>query len=172
MTPNCLLLDIQSETISMDGNTNHQWGGGKGPRRNSRLLKKHPFHSRSKAHRTTFKLYKNSKSQTLQTLVSHELVLIFHLHLSIFFLLLFARKTNIVSLFFIVSQTYFNKKPFLLFVCNEFSLFFELLDNLATHFTWLPEEDPAELCQPPLWIFPTQRWHGRTDKENSRKQMW
>ena len=37
----------------------------------------------------------------------------------------------------------------LLLLNNEFSLFFELLDNLATHITRLSEEDPAELSQPP-----------------------
>ena len=50
-------------------------------------------------------------------------------------------------LLFIVSQTGFNKNNFLLLLNNGFSLFFELLDNLATHITWPSEEDPAELCQ-------------------------
>ena len=50
----------------------------------------------------------------------------------------------------------------MLFVKSSFSLFFELLDNLATHITWSSEEDPAELCQPShLWIFQTQRGHER-----------
>ena len=40
----------------------------------------------------------------------------------------------------------------MIFCCllnNRFPLFFELLDNLATHITW-PSEDPAELYQPPF----------------------
>ena len=37
-----------------------------------------------------------------------------------------------------------------MFVNKGFSLFFKLLDNLATHNTWESEEDPAELCQPPF----------------------
>ena len=59
-------------------------------------------------------------------------------------------KANIICLLFIVSQTCFNKNDFLLFVNNGFSLFFELLDDLATHITWPSEEDLAELCQPPF----------------------
>ena len=35
------------------------------------------------------------------------------------------------------------------FVNNGFSPFFELLDNLPTRTTWLSEEDPTELHQPP-----------------------
>ena len=132
---------------------NLQRGWEKGPRRNSKLPKKHLFHSRPEVLRTTFRLYKNSKSQTLETLVS--------LPLSIFFLLLFARKANIVCLLFIVSQTCFNKNDFF-FVKQRISLFFELLDHLAIHITWPSEEDPAELCQPrPPWTFQTQRGHGR-----------
>ena len=56
----------------------------------------------------------------------------------------------------------FNKKTFLFFVNNGFSLFFELLDNLATPITWPSEEDPAESCQnlpPTSWIFQTQGGH-------------
>ena len=37
----------------------------------------------------------------------------------------------------------------MLLLNNEFSLFFELLDNLATHIIWPSEEDPAELSQSP-----------------------
>ncbi len=37
-----------------------------------------------------------------------------------------------------------------MFVNNGFSLFFELLDNLAIHVTWPSEEDPAELRQLPF----------------------
>ena len=44
---------------------------------------------------------------------------------------------------------------------NMFSLFFELLPNLATHITWPSEEDPAELCPHPSWIFQIQRGHGK-----------
>ena len=56
----------------------------------------------------------------------------------------------------------FQWKPFLLFVNNGFFLFFELLDNLATHITWSSEEDPVELCHSfPSWIFQTHRGHGR-----------
>ena len=47
---------------------------------------------------------------------------------------------------FIVSQMCFNKNHLPYFFMS--SLFFELLDNLATHITWLSEEDPVELCQP------------------------
>ena len=36
---------------------------------------------------------------------------------------------------------------FLLVLNNGFSLFFELLVNLATHITWPSIEDPTELCQ-------------------------
>ena len=35
----------------------------------------------------------------------------------------------------------------LLLLNNEFSLFFEMLDNLATYITWPSEEDPAKMCQ-------------------------
>ena len=41
----------------------------------------------------------------------------------------------------------FNKNDFLLLLNDRFFLFFDLLDNQATHITWLSEEDPAELCQ-------------------------
>ena len=61
-----------------------------------------------------------------------------HCHSSALYILssfFFARKADIVCLLFIVSQTYFNKKTFLLFVNYGFSLFFELLDNLGTHIT-------------------------------------
>ena len=41
---------------------------------------------------------------------------------------------------------------------NRFSLFFELLDNLATHITWLSEEDLAELCQLPSVDLSNTTW--------------
>ena len=46
------------------------------------------------------------------------------------------RKANLVCVLFIVLQTCFNKKDFLLLSNNGFSLFFELLDNRATNMTW------------------------------------
>ena len=49
---------------------NIERGWEKGPRKNSRLPKKHPFHSRPEALWTTFRRYKNSNSRTLETLVS------------------------------------------------------------------------------------------------------
>ena len=52
----------------------------------------------------------------------------------------------------------FNKNDFLLLLNNEFSLFFELLDNLATHITWQSEEDPAELCQLPSVDLSNTAW--------------
>ena len=76
---------------------------------------------------------------------------------SIFFLLLFARKANIVCLLFIVSQTCFNKNDIFCFV-NEFSLFIELLDNLATLITWPSEEDPTELWQPYFMDLSNTAW--------------
>ena len=72
-----------------DKKTNPQRGWEKGPRRNSRLPKKHLFYSRPETLRTTFKHYKNSQSQTLETLVSLQPQLIVTLPLSIL-LLLFA----------------------------------------------------------------------------------
>ena len=42
------------------------------------------------------------------------------------------------------------KRFFCCLLNNRFSLFFELLDNQATHITWLSEEDLAELYQPHL----------------------
>ena len=86
----------------------------------------------------------------------------------------FFRKANIVCLLFIVSQTCFNKKHLLkIFVNNEFSLFFELLDNVATHITRMSEEDPAELCQPRRrGFFKHIMGTEELDKANSRKQMW
>ena len=66
----------------------------------------------------------------------------------------------------------FNKNDFLLLLNNGFSLFFELLDNLATHIIFPSEEDPAELCQPPLrGSFKHVGMEG-FDKANSRKLMW
>ena len=52
----------------------------------------------------------------------------------------------------------FNKNDFLLLLNNGFSQFFELLDNVATHITWLSEEDPAELCQPPSVDLSNSAW--------------
>ena len=49
------------------------------------------------------------------------------------------------------------KTIFLLFV-NGFSLFFELLDNLAIHITWPSEEDLAELCQPTFVDLSNTAW--------------
>ena len=70
-----------------------------------------------------------------------------------------SRKSNIVCLLFIVSQTCFNKKDFLLLLLNNgFSLFFGLLDYLATHITWPSEEDPAELRQPPSVDLSNTAW--------------
>ena len=77
MTPNCLLLDNQSETVLVQILIYKNGiielilreGKKKGPRRNSRLPKKHLFHSRPEVLRTTFRRYKISKSQTLETLV-------------------------------------------------------------------------------------------------------
>ena len=152
---------------------NHQRGWGNRPRRNSRLPKKHPFHSRSEAFQTTFRLYKNLMSQTLETLVLYKPRLIVIVPLLVFFLLFFARKTNIVCLLFIVSQMCFKKKnTFLLFVINRFSLFFELLDNQATHITKLSKRYG--------WIVSTPN-HGSLkysvgpdgrEKANSQQQMW
>ena len=58
---------------------------------------------------------------------------------------------------------------------NEFSLFFELLSNLATHITWPSEEDPAELCHHPCARRGSFKHSVGTegfDKANSRKLMW
>ena len=49
-----------------DRETNPQRGWEKGPRRNSRLPKKHLFHSRPEELPTTFRHYKNSKSQNFR----------------------------------------------------------------------------------------------------------
>ena len=66
----------------------------------------------------------------------------------------------------------FNKNSISLLL-NEFSLFFELLNNLATHITWLSEEDPAELCHPHLCgSFKHSVGMEGFDKANSRKVMW
>ena len=152
---------------------NHQWGWEKGPRRNSRLPKKHPFHSRLEALRTNVRLYKNWNSQTLETLSLFSPHLIVTLPLSLFFLLLLARKANIVFFCYLLSHKRASiKKTFLSFVNNGFSLFFELLNYEATHITG-PAEDLAELCQSPAsWIFQTQRGYGRAWQANSRKQLW
>ena len=136
MTPNCLLLDNHQKPflvqilIYKNGIIKRilREDKKKGPRRNSRLPKKHLFHSTPEVLRTTFRCYKISKSRTLETLVLPKPHLIVTLPLSIFFLLLFARKANLVSLLFIVSQTCFNKNDFLLLLLllnNGFSLFFE-----------------------------------------------
>ena len=60
----------------------------------------------------------------------------------------------------------------MLLLNNGFSLFFELLDNLATHITRPPEEDPAELCQPLCGSFKHRVGMEGFDKVNSRKLMW
>ena len=49
------------------------------------------------------------------------------------------------------------KTIFLLLLNNRFSLFFELLNNLATYITW-PLEDPAELCQPTFVDLSNTAW--------------
>ena len=68
----------------------------------------------------------------------------------------------------------FNKNDFLLLLNNGFSLFFESLDNPATHITWPSEEDPAELCHPPPLCGSFKHNVGMEglDKANSRKLMW
>ena len=126
------------------------------PRRNSRLSKKHPFHSRPEVLWTTVRRYKISVSdfRDVSVTLTH---LIITLPLPIFFLLLFSGKANIVCLLFIVTQTCFNKIDFLL-LNNRFFLFFELLDNIATHITWLSKEDPAELCQTPSVDLSNTAW--------------
>ena len=101
-----------------DGKTNLQRGWEKGPRRNTRLPKKHPFYSRPEALRTTFRLYKNSMFQTLETLVSFN-----RTSSSLFFtrysFSYFSRKAKIVCLLSIVSKTCFNKNYFSLFVKQQ-----------------------------------------------------
>ena len=52
--------------------------------------------------------------------MSLQLHLIVTLPLSIFFLLLFARKANLICLLFIISQTCFNKNDFLLLINNSY----------------------------------------------------
>ena len=52
----------------------------------------------------------------------------------------------------------FNKNDFLLLLNSGFSLFFQLLDNLATHITWPLEEDLAELCEPPSMDLSNTMW--------------
>ena len=64
-----------------------------------------------------------------------------------------------------------------LFACyllshKRFSVFFELLDNLATHITWLSEEDLAELSSHLRGSFKHSVGSEEFDKANNRKQMW
>ena len=93
-----------------------------------------PFHSQATPNNLLtlqkFKVldFRDISTYSNHTSSSHSLSSIF------LFLLLFAKKANIVCLLFIFSQTCFNKNDFLLFVNNRFSLFFELLDNLATSY--------------------------------------
>ena len=111
----------------------------KGPRRNLKLPEKHLFHSRPEVLRTTFRRNKISKRRYCychRTSSSHFLS-----RYSFFFLP--GKKPRF--LLFIVSQTCFNKNDFLLLLNHGFSLFFELLDNLATHITLPSEEDPDKI---------------------------
>ena len=138
----------------------------KGSKKKLKTAKEASPHSKPEVLLKTFRRYKNSKFQTLEILRSLSLHLIVTLPISIVFILLLARKANIVCLLFIVSQTYFNKNDFLLLLNNWFSLFFELLVNRATHITRHSDEDPVELCKP------SSVGTGRFDKTNRRKLMW
>ena len=69
--------------------------------------------------------------------------LIVTLPLSIYFLLLFAKKANLFGSYLLSHKHVSIKTILLLLLNNGFSQLFELLDNLATHITWPSEEDPA-----------------------------
>ena len=145
----------------------------KGPRRNSRLPKKHLFHSRPKVLWTTFRHYKISKSQTLEMLLLLKPHLIVTLPLSIFFLLLFARKANLVCLLFIVSQTCFNKNDFFVIVKQRiFSILWIVRQSSHLYYLTIRRGSGWIVSTPLHGSFKHNVGMEGFDKANSRKQMW
>ena len=164
-----VLLDNQSETILVqilvykNGIIKRilREDKKKGPRRNSRLLKNHLFPSRPEVVRKTFSRYKISKSQTLETLVLLEPHLIVTFPLSILFLLLFARKANLVCLLFIVSQTCFNKKRFFVVVKQRvFSILWVAKQSRHLYYLTVRRRSGWTVSTPSMDLS-TQRGHGR-----------
>ena len=89
--------------------------------------------------------FTKSQSQTLETLII--LTAPHRYSSSRYFFFFFPGKQTLFTCYLLSHKRVSIKKTFLLFV-NGFPLFFELLDNLATHITCPSEEDPAELCPP------------------------
>ena len=149
---------------------NLQRGWEKEPRRNSRLPKKHLFHSRPEALWTTFRLYKNSKSQTLETLVSFKLHLIITLPLSIFFPL-FARKANIV--YYLSHNCVSIKTIFLLFVKQRvFSLLWVARQSSHSYYLTMRRRSSWIVSTPFRGSFKHSVGMEGFDKANSPKLMW
>ena len=124
--------------------------------------------SRPEALWTTFRCYKNSKSQTFETFV----LLIVTLPLSIFFLLLFARKANLVCSLFIVSQMCFNKNDFLLLNNGFFSIFWVARQSSHSYYLTVRRRSSWIVSPHPHGSFKYSVGMEGFDKVNRRKLMW
>ena len=132
MTPNCLLFDNQFLVLILIFK-NQEWMRKKTKnKRKTAIEASLPFSTRGTPNNLrTLQKFKVQDIRDISVLLTSP-----HRHSFSLDILSssFWQEINIICLSFIVAQTFFNKKK-LLFVKNGFSLFFELLDNLATQIT-------------------------------------